>query len=77
MVEVVNLPDGSDLYVDEKGLLKPQEHLAVPKMTNEELERALFAIYQDKRLNNYSIVEEDQNQDWPYRVDADDLLSSL
>lgn len=26
VVEVVNLKDGVDLYVDEEGLLKPQEH---------------------------------------------------
>lgn len=26
IVEVVNLPNGDDLYVDEEGLLKPQEH---------------------------------------------------
>lgn len=50
---------------------------AVPKMTNEQLEQALFAIYQDKRLYNYSIVEEEQDQGWPYRAYADTLLFSL
>lgn len=35
VVEVVNLKDGVDLYVDEEGLLKPQEHFFYYKGTHQ------------------------------------------